>query len=130
MATNSLVHKITANAHVDDKVGSIWDLLVNEQVKIIIYEGKPVTACEVAAKLGERYTEQASAILDELTTERSLAKFRAGFNDYYASPKVALTEKEPNLKTVISDSLKSLLLTLRYKSMRKPKGRNKCSPTK
>jgi len=53
-----------------------------------------------------------------------LVKFRAGLNDYYATPGVALTEQEPALRAVMSDSLKSLLLIWRYKVTGKSGGTN------
>ncbi|MFB0559445.1 MAG: hypothetical protein ACETVS_02805 [Dehalococcoidales bacterium] len=111
MAATSLIHKITTGVPVNDEVGSIQNLLVDEQVKIIVDEGKPVTVRGVAAKLGDSRTERASVILDGLTAEGALVRFRAGFSNYYASPKVALTEKGPNLKAIVSDSLKSLFLS-------------------
>lgn len=103
---------------------------VDARVRALLKEEKPVTAWEVAAKLGAGYIKQVSAVLDRLTTEGSLARFRAGFNNYYALPRVALTGKEPTLITIISDSLKGLFLGCRYEVMRKLKGTNKCSPTK
>ena len=118
MATTSLIHKITESAHVDDEVGSIRDLLVDKLVAITPYERKPVTIWEVAAKLGYGDTKQALAILDGLTAEGTLIRFRAGFNNYYASPKVALIGKEPSLRAIMSDSLKGLFLSCQYKVTR------------
>lgn len=119
MATTSPIPEAATSALANDKAGSSRDLLVDKLVTIILYERKPVTVWEVAAKLGEGYAEQASVILDGLTAEGVLARFRAGLNNYYAPPKVALTRQEPALGTVISDSLKSLFLSRQYKSMRK-----------
>lgn len=118
MTTTSPVPKITTSAHVNDELGSFHDLSVDKLATIILYQGKPVTAWEVVAKLGNGYAGQASAILDRLTAEGILARFRAGFNNYYASPRVAFTEKGPNLRAIVSDSLKSLLLNCRYKVAR------------
>lgn len=111
--------KITASVYVSGETGGSRALSVHDQVKTLLDEGTPVTVWQVAAKSGERNTEQASAILNGLATEGRLAAFRAGFENYYASPKVALTRHEPLLKAIISGSLKSLFLALRYKLMRK-----------
>ena len=127
MVTTSLVPKITTNAQVNDEVGSFRHLLVDKLVTIILSEGKSVTVWGVATRLGDCCAEQVLAILDELTAEGTLARFRAGFSNYYASPRVALTEKGPALRTVISDSLKSLFLSCRYKVIGKLKGASKCS---
>ena len=88
---------------------------VDELLTTILSQGKPVTAQEVTAKLGDASIEQVSATLDELADKGTLVKFRAGLSDYYATPKVALTEQEPALRAVMSDSLKSLLLIWRYR---------------
>ena len=118
MATTSPIHKTTESAHVDDEVRTIRGLLVDELATIILHEGTPVTVWEVAAELGDGYTEQASAILDGLTTKVILARFRVGCNNYYAPPTLALTEKGPTLKAIISNSLKGLFLSCRYKLAR------------
>ncbi len=67
--------------------------------------------------------------MDGLATEGILARFRAGFNNYYAPTEVALTGEEPALRAIISDSLKSLFLSCRYKVIGKLKGASKCSRT-
>jgi len=121
MVTTSVGPKITTNAHENNKTRTFHDLLADQLMTMILHDGKPVTAWEVAPKLGDGYAEQASAILDGLTAEGILARFRAGFNDYYASPTVALTMKEPTPVTVILDSLKSLFLSHRYKVLRRLK---------
>lgn len=122
MATTSLIPRITTNAQVNNEVRSIRDLSVEQLATTILYEGKPVSVWQVTAKLENGCTEQASAILDKLTAKGTLARFRAGFSNYYASPRVALTEKGPALGTVISDSLKSLFLGCQCKVMGKLKG--------
>ena len=129
MAITSLVLRITTSAQVNNGVGSFRHLLVDKLVTVILYEGNPVTVWGVATRLGDCYAEQVLAILDELTAEGTLARFRAGFSNYYASPRVALTEKGPTLRTIISDSLKSLFLSCRYKLISKLKGASKCSRT-
>ncbi len=85
------------------------------QVKSLFEEGKPLTVWKVAAKSGDDYAEYIAAVLDRLTTEGILAKFRVGFNNYYALPKVALTGEEPTLRTLISDSMKNWFPSLRHK---------------
>ncbi len=126
MATTSRIQKITTSADVNGEVGSFRNLSLGELVTIILYEGKPLTVWEVAAKLGDGYDEQASTILDALTARGTLARFRAGFSYYYALPRVALTGQEPTLRAIMSDSLNSLFLTCQYKVMKKLKGTNKC----
>ena len=83
---------------------------VDELVILGLCERKPVTVWEVAAKLGNNCVGQASAVLDGLAVDGTLARFGVGFRDYYAPPKVALTGRGPSLGTVVSDSLKNLLL--------------------
>jgi hypothetical protein len=122
MPSTGLFRRITVDYREKENAVSSDNFLFDEPLRTIVNDGKPVTVWEVAARSRERYIKQTTAILDELTTERCLAKFRVGFNDYYALPKAALTMDKPDLITVISDSLKSLLLTLRYKLMMKPKG--------
>ncbi len=129
MVTTSLVPKITTSAEVNDEVGSFRHLLVDKLVTIILYEGKPVTIWGVVTRLGDCYAEQVLAILDELTAEETLAKFKVGFINYYASPRAALIEKGPALRTIISDSLKSLFSSYRYKVIGKLEGASKCSRT-
>ncbi len=107
--------KHTTGASVNDEVECFQPLLVDETATIVLSEGRPVTVWKVAAKLGDGYVKQVLAILDRLTASGTLAKFRAGFNNYYASPKAALTEEVPTLRTVILDSLLSLILTCGYK---------------
>jgi len=124
MPTTSLIDKIGKRAHFKDEAGGISNPLANELVKTILSQGKPVTAWEVAARLGENCDEQVLTILDELTAVGILVRFRAGLNHYYASPKVALTEEEPLLRNIMSDSLKSLLLLWRYKVTGKLSGTN------
>ena len=76
--------------------------------RIILGEGKPLTVQKVIARLGDGYAEHASAILDRLVAWGVLAKFGAGFNNYYGSPREVLTGKEPTLGTVVLDSVKRL----------------------
>lgn len=115
MVITRLLSKITKSAHLDGEVEAIGVPSVNKQVKSLLDEGKPVTVWELATKLGNGNAEQASAILDGLTAEGVLARFRAGFNNYYALPEVALTGDGPTLRTVISGSVKNLFLDTRYK---------------
>lgn len=122
MPTTSLAKK--TSAHPKDRPGGIPDTLADDLVRAILNGGKPVTVWEVAAGLGDNYAEQAAAVLDELTAEGILVRFRGGLNNYYATPKVALTEEEPALRAIMSDSLKRLLLLWRYKVTGKLGGAN------
>lgn len=116
--------KMSKSTGKNDKVTGKPGFPVDELLTIILRQGKPVTAQEVTAKLGDASIKQVSATLDELADRGTLVKFRAGLNDYYATPKVALTEQEPVLRAVMSDSLKSLLLIWRYRVMGKLGGTN------
>ena len=124
MARTEPTNKMAKSNGINDKVTGKPGSPVDELVTIILSQGKPVTAQEVTANLGEASIEQVSATLDELVNKGTLVKFRAGLNDYYATPKVALTEQEPALRAVMSDSLKSLLLIWRYRVMGKSGGTN------
>ncbi len=127
MAITNPVPGVTTTAQVNGEVSGARRLSLDELVATIIYEGKPVTVWQAAMRLGEGFAEQVSATFDERTAEGTLAKFRVGFINYYAPPRVALTEKDPALRTIILDSLKSPFLSCRYKVMGKLKGTNKCS---
>jgi len=116
MTTTSLVSEVAASARANNESGSLRDFLTEEVVTTILCEGKPVTVWEVAARLGDDYTGQAAAILDKLAADGVLSRFRFGFNEYYAPPEVALTREELiTARTLISNSLKGLLLSCRYK---------------
>lgn len=130
VARTRILAKTTTGVCVDDAVIVAWLIPVDGQVRALPTEEKPVTAWEVAAELGASYINQVSAVLDRLTTEGSLARFRAGLNNYYALPKVAVTSKEPTLITVICDSLKCLFLGCRYAVTGRLNGTSKCSPKK
>lgn len=124
MAKTSLTEKTGRRARLKGEAGGVSSPLVNELVNTILSAGKPVTAWEVADRLGDDRAEQVVGILNELTAEGFFIRFRAGLNNYYATPKVALTEEEPQLRNIMSDSLKSLLLLWRYKVMGKSGGAN------
>ncbi len=87
-------------------------------ITVMLCERKPVTIREVAARLGDNHAERTSAVLERLTANGTLARFRAGLSDYYATPKEALTGHGPGSRTVITDSLKNLLLGCRYRWVR------------
>jgi len=53
------------------------------------------------------------AVLEEMTASGRLARFRAGLNQYYAQPRVALTEDKPLAGTVLVDSMKGLFMVPR-----------------
>ena len=99
---------------------------ISEVTEILLSVAKPMTVWEVTSRLGDDYAKQVAAVLDELTTAGILVRFRAGLNNYYATPEVALTEEEPQLRNIMSDSLKSLLMLWRYKVMGKMSGVNTC----
>jgi len=120
MATTRLIEKPVTGTNLRNEAGGIPSPLANDLVKTILNMGKPATAWEITARLGDDCAEQAEAILNELAAQGILIRFRAGLNNYYATPKVALTEEEPALRAVMSDSLKSLLLIWRYKVLGKP----------
>lgn len=115
MATQMLIRKSTTSARVNNVVDKIRDPLVDELMTIVLAQRKSVTVWEAAARLRDGRTERASAILDGLFTQGVLARFRAGFNNYYSPPEVALIEKEPTFRTVVSDSLKSLFFSYQHK---------------
>ena len=120
----------TTPVYADEEVAHVQLPSVAMRVRALLMEQGPVTVWEVADKLETSYVNQISAVLDKLNTEGNLARFRAGFNDYYALPRVALIGKEPTLRTIISDSLKGLFIGCRYEVMRKFKGTHKCPPAK
>lgn len=124
MATTTLIKKPATDTNLRNKAGDISSPLAIELVKTILNMGKPVTAWEITARLGDDCTEQAADILNELVERGIFIRFRAGLNNYYATPKVALTEEEPLLRNIMSDSLRSLLLLWRYKVIGKPNGSN------
>jgi hypothetical protein len=97
--------------------------LANKLMQMFRSVGKPVTIWETAARLGIDPAYPAR-VLDELTAQGILVKFRAGLNNYYAVPSVALTEQEPLLRDIMSDSIKSLRLLWRYRVMGKTNGVN------
>ena len=92
---------------------------VDGQVASILLGAKPVTVWDIVARLGNDYTEQVLDILNRSAAEGILCRFRVGFNNYYASPKVALTMRKPSLRNVISHSMKDLFLSLQHKVSRK-----------
>ncbi len=116
MATTSLIKKTGTGSNLINETSSP---LARELVKTVLSTGKPATAWEITTRLGDDCAEQAEAILNELAARGILIRFRAGLNNYYATPRVALTEEEPLLRDIMSDSLKSLLLLWRYKVMGK-----------
>ena len=129
VATTRIIPE-TIPVYADEEVAHAQLPSVAMRIRALLVEQGPVTVWEVADKLEASYINQISAVLDKLNTEGNLARFRAGFNDYYALPRVALVGKEPTLRTIISDSLKGLFIGCRYEVMRKFKGTNKYPPSK
>jgi len=115
MTRTRVLGRSVRGARLDSARGVHQGISVDDRVKSLVDVGKPVTAWEVAVGTGSGRTEQVSSILDRLTDRGDLARFRAGFIDYYALPKAALTGAEPAPGTIIADSLKSLFLSLRYR---------------
>jgi hypothetical protein len=85
------------------------DNVLAQKVRTILLNEKPLTVREITRRLDKREEQHITGILDEMTTHGIIARFRAGLSQYYASPRVALTEENPKLGTIISDSLKSLI---------------------
>jgi hypothetical protein len=113
VTTTNLLHEITTSTYMNDKVRSVHNLLVEQLVTMMLHDGKPVTAWDVSRKFGDDYAKQAPAILDRLTNEGALIRFKVGFINYYAPPTAAfardLVSEGPTLGTIVLDSLKSLL---------------------
>jgi hypothetical protein len=84
---------------IDDRV------LANQLRDLIHSESKPLAMHEIAKKLDSQWGHRAADILNEMTFQGTIASFRAGLSQYYAAPRVALTEQEPGLRTIISDSM-------------------------
>jgi DNA-binding transcriptional ArsR family regulator len=84
--------------------------LVQQVDELVRREQKPLTSWDVATRIGEPY-QHISVLLDKLTEEGKLAKFRIGTNRYYAVPKVALTETLPKTGTVLADSFRGAFVT-------------------
>ena len=118
MPTTPLIPKVVTNLQRNDGFEKVRHFSADELVKLVLCEGKAVTVWEVAAKPGKNCFGQASAVLDGLVADGTLARFKVGFTDYYAPPKVALTGREPSLGAVVSDSLKNLILGFRHKVAR------------
>ena len=88
---------------------------VDHTVTVMLCEQRPVTIRDVAARLGDRRTERASAILERLTANGTLARFKAGLSEYFAVPKEALIGDGPSKGTIIADSVRNVLLECRYR---------------
>ncbi|MBA7648404.1 hypothetical protein ES703_56190 [subsurface metagenome] len=70
-----------------------------EMVRGIVLGGrKPLTAQEVAGRVGEQYrslkhTTHASVVLNSLVSKGILGKFKLGYNYYFTSPREAVSEQ-------------------------------------
>ena len=115
MAGTKVYCSTTGAVRLDGAVEAHQEISVDEQIKSLVDVGKPVTAWEVASQIESGHTERVLRVLNGMSARGLLARFRAGFIDYYALPRVALTGAGPAPGTVIADSLKSLLEKLRYK---------------
>ncbi len=128
MTTGCSTSQTFVNARTNNKIDDLSGLLADELVATKRCAEKPTTAWEFAVSLGDRSPERASAILSRLNVEGILARFKAGLNHYYGSPKMVLTTTPLALDKIISDSLKGLLLNCRYKAMEKLKGKQTVVP--
>lgn len=128
MTTSCSTPRTFVSARTNNEIGDLSGLLADELVATKRCAEKPTTAWEFAVSLGDRSPERASAILSRLNVEGTLARFKAGFNHYYGSPKMVLTTAPLALDKIISDSLKGLFLNCRYKAMEKLKGKQTVVP--
>lgn len=87
----------------------------DQTAAVMLCERKPMTVREVAAGLGDLHTERTAAILNRLTANGTLARFRAGLSEYYAAPKEALTGDGPGAGTILADSFRNVMLGCRYR---------------
>jgi len=85
---------------------------ISERVdELVRRERKPLTSWEIAMRLGEKPYQHIGVLLDRLTEEGKLAKFRIGTNRYYAIPSMALTDPAPTTGTVVADSFRGAFIT-------------------
>jgi len=85
---------------------------ITERVdELLKRERRPLTSWEIAMRLGEQPYRRIGVLLDKLTEEGKLAKFRVGTNCYYAVPSVAFTYQTPAAGTVFADSVKGIFIT-------------------
>ena len=69
-----------------------------EMLKSIILGGKPLTAPEITAKVGDefprlKHTSHCSVELNSLLGKGVVGRFKLGYNFYYTSPKEAINEQ-------------------------------------
>ena len=128
MNATNLVSGVNTAAQLNGEASGARHLLLDELVAAIVYEGKPVTVWQAAMRLGDGFAGQVSSVFRERTSEGTLAKFRVGFINYYAPPRVALTGEGPTLRAIILDSLEGPFLSCKYRLMGKPRGSNECFP--
>ena len=102
----------------EDGIECLRENPADQMTAVMLCERKPVTIREVAARLGDNRAERTLAVLERLTANGTLVRFRVGLSDYYATPKEALTGHGPGSGTVITDSLKNLLPGCRYRRVR------------
>lgn len=82
------------------------DILAEQVARLMDGQSRPLTAWEISRGVGGRRRREVVTILEEMTADGRLARFRAGLNHYYAPPRAALTEEKPLAGTVLIDSLK------------------------
>ena len=102
----------------DNRTECLRESPADQMATVKLCGRKPMTVWEVAARLGDDHAERTSTILERLTANGTLARFRVGLSDYYATPKEALTGHGPGSGTIITNSLKNVLLGCRYRMAR------------
>ena len=103
----------TASVRGHDRIGALREVSADQLATVRLCERKPATLWQVATELGDDRAERASVILQELMADGTLARYRAGLSDYYAAPREALTGHGPGPAAVLTDSVRSLVLTCR-----------------
>ncbi len=76
---------------------------------VLLGADRPMTARDIASRVGKMPGYRVVRTLDDLMVNGGLAQFRAGLNKYYATPRNALAAEKLPLRTVVTDSLKSLI---------------------
>jgi len=107
-----------AGVRAEEGIECLRESPADQMTTVMLCGRKPMTVWEIAARLGDNRAERTSSILERLTAEGTLVRFRVGLSDYYATPKEALTGHGPGSGTIVTDSLKNLLLGRRYRVAR------------
>jgi hypothetical protein len=107
-----------AGSGADSGIGCLRKSRTNQTITWIPCWRKPMTIREVAARLGDVHAEQISTILEGLTANGALAGFRLCLSNYYATSMEALAGRGSSSGTIITNSLKNMLLGCRYRMAR------------